>query len=133
MPRKAINPDTLFNSRQYGFSQITVATGSRIVTISGQVGWDPQEQIVGEGDLRAQTLQALRNLETAIQAAGGTLDDILTLRLYIVASVMDESAPIREGLTMFFPSDPPTTTWIGVPRLANKDFMIEIEALAVLD
>lgn len=132
MARKAINPDTLFNSLQYGFSQITVGTGSRIVTIAGQVGWDAHEQISGKHDLRAQTLQALHNLDIAIQAAGGTRDDILALRIYIVDTVMDESAPVREGLQTFFPSAPPTATWIGVSRLANKNFLIEIEALAVL-
>lgn len=133
MTRETINPDELFNSLQYGFSQIAVGTGSRIVTISGQVGWDRHERITGQDDLRTQTMQAFRNLETAVKATGGELDDILSLRIYIVDSVMDESAPIREGLTTFFPSSPPTATWIGVPRLANKDFLIEIEALAVLE
>ncbi|HML24052.1 MAG TPA: RidA family protein [Aggregatilinea sp.] len=133
MARETINPDELFNSLQYGFSQIATGTGRRIVTISGQVGWDTQEQITGQDDLRAQTMKAFRNLEIAMKAAGGTLDDILSLRLYIVASVMDDTAPIREGLTTFFPASPPTTTWIGVPRLASKEFLIEIEALAVME
>ncbi|MFW5709762.1 MAG: RidA family protein [Chloroflexota bacterium] len=133
MKKETHNPDALFNSLQYGFSQIAVASGSRIVTISGQVGWDADQQIVGPGDLGAQTKQAFHNLDIAIQAVGGTLDDILSLRIYIVASVMDETAPIREALHTFFPSSPPTTTWIGVPRLANESFLVEIEALAVLD
>ena len=131
MPRQALNPPELFNSQQYGFSQITLGQGRTLVTISGQVGWDEHEQIVG--DLHAQTMKAFSNLDIAVRAAGGTLDDILSLRIYIVASVMDNTAPIREGLKQFFPSSPPTTTWIGVPRLANRDFLIEIEALAVVE
>ena len=133
MRREAHNPDELFNSLQYGFSQITLATGSRIVSISGQVSWDADQQITGPGDLGIQTKQALRNLDIAIKAVNGTLDDILSLRIYIVASVMDDTASIRDALHTFFPSSPPTATWIGVPRLANEAFLIEIEALAILD
>lgn len=132
MPREVINPDSLFNSLQYGFSQITIGQGTKFVTISGQVGWDESEQIVGQADLRQQTVKALHNLQIAMAAAGGSLDDILLLHIYIVESVMDESAAIRDGLKQFFPSAPPASSWIGVPRLANTDFLVEIEALAVL-
>ena len=132
MAKQAINPDTLFNSLQYGFSQITVGQGSRIVTVSGQVGWDADAQIVGAGDLRAQTMRAFHNLASAMQAAGGTLDDVLSLRIYIVAAVMDETAAVRDALLHYFPTDPPTTNWIGVVRLADPAFLVEVEALAVL-
>ena len=132
MPRKSLNPDTLFNSLQYGFSQITLGQGSQIVTVSGQVGWDAEGNIVGKDDLAAQTIKALENLSIAMQSAGGTLDNILSLRIYIVQQVMSESAAITNGLKQFFPENPPTATWIGVPGLANADFLIEIEAFAVL-
>lgn len=66
MKKETHNPDALFNSLQYGFSQIAVASGSRIVTISGQVGWDADQQIVGPGDLGAQTKQAFHNLDIVI-------------------------------------------------------------------
>jgi enamine deaminase RidA (YjgF/YER057c/UK114 family) len=132
MPKQAINPETLFNSLQYGFSQITIGQGSKIVTISGQVGWDQNQQIVGQADLKEQAKKALQNLDIAMQAAGGTLSDILLLHIYIVESEMGDTSGIREGLQMFFPSAPPASSGIGVPRLANPDFLIEIEALAVL-
>jgi len=132
MPRDVHNPETLFNSLQYGFSQIAVATGSRIVTISGQVGWDAAQNLIGSGDLRAQTFQAFHNLELAAKTINSGLDDIVSLRIYIVASEMDDSTPVSEALKQFFPENPPTSTWIGVPRLADKNFLIEIEALAIL-
>lgn len=132
MPRQAINPDALFDSVRYGFSQITVGQGSRFVTISGQVGWNEHGEIVGKGDLKTQMIKSLQNLDAAIQAADGTLDDIVSLRIYIVQSVMSESAAVREGLQQFFPNNPPTATWIGVQGLANADFLVEIEAFAVL-
>jgi enamine deaminase RidA (YjgF/YER057c/UK114 family) len=133
MTRQTINPDELFNSLQYGFSQITVGTGGKFVTVSGQVGWDSDGKIVGKDDLAKQTIKALENLSIAMQATGGSLDNILSLRIYIVQSVMSQSSGIREGLTKFFPANPPTATWIGVPGLANEEFLVEIEAFAVLD
>jgi enamine deaminase RidA (YjgF/YER057c/UK114 family) len=131
MTRQAINPPQLFNSLQYGFSQITIATGSRIISVSGQVAWDEHEQIAA-ADFRSQTMKAFHNLEVALLAAGASLDEVVSLRLYIVADHMDDSAPIRDALEALFPADPPTATWIGVPRLANPAFLIEVEALAVL-
>lgn len=132
MPKTAHNPDTLFNSLQYGFSQITIGQGSRLVSISGQVGWDAQEQIVNATDLGQQARQAFHNLGLALAAVDATLDDILLLHIYIVADVMDESKAIREALQTFFPIAPPAASWIGVPRLANPDFLVEVEALAIL-
>jgi len=133
MTRHAINPKELFDSLQYGFSQIVVSQGSRIVSISGQVAWDERGQIVGPGDLRRQTFQALKNLETAMRAAGGTLGDIASLRIYIAQAAIDDTGPVRDGLLAFFPDNPPATTWIGVPALARPEFLIEIEVFAVLD
>ena len=133
MAKQAINPDSLFDSLQYGFSQIVISQGRRQVHISGQVAWDANGDLVGGDDLRAQTFAAFRNLDTAIQAAGGTLRDIVSLRIYIVERVMAQSAPVSEALRTFFPDDPPASTWIGVRTLAREAFLIEIEALAVLD
>jgi enamine deaminase RidA (YjgF/YER057c/UK114 family) len=132
MPRKTINPDRLFNSLQYGFSQIAIGSGSRFVTVSGQVGWDQDGNIVGKDDLAVQTVKAFENLEVAMVAAGGSLEDVVSLRIYIVQTVMGQSSAISDGLRRFFPATPPTTTWIGVPMLANADFLVEIEAFAVL-
>ncbi|MCA9903177.1 MAG: RidA family protein [Anaerolineae bacterium] len=132
MPRQAINPDGLFDSLQYGFSQITVGQGSRFVTISGQVGWDANAHMDSGQDLRRQTLKALDNLRLAIEAAGGTLDDILLLHIYIVEAAMPEQAAIGAALRQVFPDAPPAASWIGVPCLSESDFLVEIEALAVV-
>ncbi len=134
MSKITLNPDSLFSSRQYGFSQIVVAQGSRTVYFSGQVAWDENQNIIGENDLRAQVWQSLRNVETVMATAGGALTDIVALRIYIVHDWMDKTAPVSEGLKAFFPGDhPPATTWIGVQSLARPEFLIEIEGTAVLD
>ncbi len=104
MAKTSLNPDSLFDSRQYGFSQIVAAQGSRTVYLSGQAAWDENQQIVAEDDLRAQVWQSMRNVETAVTHAGGTLDDVVSLRIYIVHDWIDKTAPVSEGLKGFFPA-----------------------------
>lgn len=134
MSKTYINPDDLFPSQQFGFSQIVTSGGGKLVFMSGQVAWDENQQIVGAGDLRAQTWQALRNVERGMQHAGGTLGDIVSMRIYIVADQLGDTSPVKDGLLAFFPADAlPSTTWLGVPGLANEGFLIEIEPIAVIE
>jgi enamine deaminase RidA (YjgF/YER057c/UK114 family) len=133
MPKEYLDPETLFPSRPYGFSQIVTAHGGKTVYISGQVGWDARQQLTGSGDLGAQTRQALRNIETAVRAAGGELADVVSMRIYIVGDRLEESRVIQEALLEFFPDVRPATTWICVQALANPDFLIEIEPVAVIE
>lgn len=133
MPKEHLNPPGLFNSLQYGFSQIVTSRGGKLVHLSGQVAWDEQQQIVGPGDLGQQTRQTFENIKTALQTAGGTLADVVSLRIYIVAEEIENTAPVSEALRHFFPANPPTSTWIGVYALANPDFLIEIEAVAAIE
>jgi len=134
MPRTAINPPDLFASQTYGFSQVVVAEGRRTVYCSGQVSWDENEDIGAPGDLAEQSRRALRNVERAVSAAGGTLDDVVSLRIYIVGDYIRNTSAVRQALLdTFGPADQPAATWLGVAALANPDFIIEIEAIAVLD
>jgi enamine deaminase RidA (YjgF/YER057c/UK114 family) len=134
MPKEYLNPKELFPSLQYGFSQIVVSPGGKTVYLSGQVAWNEQQQIVGVDDLQQQTHQTFRNIETAMEVAGGSLADVVSLRIYIVKEKLDETHHISAALKEFFPADrAPATTWIGVHSLANQDFLIEIEAIAVIE
>lgn len=134
MPKEYINPPELFPSLQYGFSQIIACTGGRTVYLSGQVAWDERQQIIGADDLLAQTRQTIQNIRVAVQAAGGSLTDVVSMRIYIVESKLEEGHHIREALQEFFSENQaPTTTWIGVRSLANKEFLVEIEAIAVIE
>ena len=133
MTHTRINPPTLFDSTRYGFAQVVVATGRRTVYCSGQVAWDANEDI-GSADMGEQARRALANVERAVVAAGGGLADVVSLRLYIVRQGEGDTRAIREALLAAFPADAqPATTWIAVAGLANPDFAIEIEAIAVLD
>ena len=134
MPKQTLNPPELFNSLQYGFSQIAVAAGSQTIYLSGQVAWNEHQEIIGRDDLGMQTRQTLLNVKAAVEIAGGTLHDVVSMRIYFLDARKDETSSITTALLECFPGgEPPATTWIGVPSLANDDFLIEIEAIAVID
>ncbi len=134
MPKSYLNPKSLFSSQQYGFSQIVVSRGGAAVYISGQVGWDTEQNIGDRDDLKSQTMCALQNIEKAVIAAGGTRNDVVSLRIYIVGEWIHNAGAVRESLLSFFDSNRlPTSTWIGVQALASRDFLIEIEAIAEID
>jgi enamine deaminase RidA (YjgF/YER057c/UK114 family) len=134
MSKTYLNPQALFPSQQYGFSQGVATRGKTTVYVSGQVGWNAIQHITDRTDLGVQTRQALENIEVAVAAAGGNRTDIVSLRLYIVGDHIHNAISVREALLDFFPAENlPTSTWIGVSALASKDFLIEIEAVAVLE
>src|SRR5262245_7315229 len=134
MPKEYINPDTLFRSLDHGFSQGVLAQGRRTLYLSGQVAWNAQHEIVGGDDLRQQAEQAFRNVRIAVEAAGGTLADVVSLRLYIVDYAPEKAAAIGGPLRDAFAGlEKPASTWVGVSALADPRFLIEIEAIAVID
>jgi 2-iminobutanoate/2-iminopropanoate deaminase len=132
MPKQHLNPPSLFSSIKHGFSQVVVASGAETVFISGQTAWDVNKKIVGR-TLGEQTRQALRNVKAAVEAAGGNLRDIVALRIYIVHHTEQDLASVGRALREVFTTDPPTSTWIGVSSLAVPDFLVEIEATAILE
>lgn len=134
MPKQHLNPDTLFPSLPIGFSQVVVTQGGRTVYLSGQTAWDANKQIIGGNDIGQQTRQALRNIQFALEAAGGSVHDLVSLRLYVVEPAPGDMESVGEALREFFSEQtPPASTWIGVNSLAVPEFLIEIEAIAVIE
>jgi 2-iminobutanoate/2-iminopropanoate deaminase len=134
MPKEYINPPSLFRSQDNGFSQGVAASGTRTVYVSGQTAWDANRHLVGATDLADQARQAFRNVQTVVEASGGTLDDVVTLRIYVVDYRPEKAEAVANAFREYF-SGPaqPATTWIGVASLADAGFLIEIEAIAVLE
>jgi enamine deaminase RidA (YjgF/YER057c/UK114 family) len=134
MPKEYINPHDLFPSLPHGFSQVVLASGRKMVFISGQTAWNIRKNIVGGDSVLEQARQAFRNLATAMEASGGTLRDIVALRIYIVDYQPESATAVGTALREFLsPQNPPASTWIGVSALAVPEFLVEIEATAVLD
>ncbi len=134
MTREAINPESLYGSVQYGFSHAIKSTGSTTIHCAGQVGWDKDYNLVGEGDIGAQTRQALANLKTVLAASGAGPADVVRMRTYVVNHSPEMIEPIGEALAEFYGQTmPAANTWIGVQSLALPGFMVEIEVTAVID
>lgn len=129
MSRTVVVPEGIFDSRAHGFAQaVVVATPfGDVVHVSGQVAWDADSNIVGAGDIGRQLAKSLENLAAALATAGAGLDQVGALRLYIKQTHMHEGAAITAALKAAFGDTPPCATWIGVPGLANEDFLIEVE------
>ncbi|EIK72285.1 endoribonuclease L-PSP family protein [Pseudomonas synxantha BG33R] len=131
MQRKVINPTTVFNSLQYGFSQAMEVPDGRRIMLSGQVGVDAQERTVGPG-IAEQTATALDNVEKVLAEVGGDLSHVIMLRLYIVETARDQQEPIAEALRQRFAHNPPPSSWIMVSGLSLPEWLIEVEAEAVV-
>ena len=134
MPKTPINPESVFRSLEYGFSQAVLASGRNTLYLSGQTAWDADQQIVGDRDLGAQARQAFTNVRRVVEAAGGTLDDIVSLRIYVVDYRPEHADVVGSALRERFTGPiKPASTWLGVSSLARTEFLIEIEAIAVLE
>lgn len=133
MNKICLNPKNLFNSTDFGFSQIVVSNPGKLVYISGQVAWDENREIAGKGDLKTQVQKSIDNLALAMKMAGGKLEDIVMLRIYIVDYDEPAGTIVGDALRKNFGTEnPPASTWVSVQGLANPDFLFEIEAQAVL-
>ncbi|WP_432948140.1 RidA family protein [Kribbella sp. CA-253562] len=119
------------------YHQVSVATGSKLVFVAGQVAVDAAGVTIGEGDLAAQVEQVYLNLGTALAAAGATFDDVAKLTAYLVDWTPDKMPAFLDGAGRAFAQlgvDPvPPFTGIGVAALAAPTLLVEIEAVAVVD
>ena len=129
--KEFINP---FPNKPTGYTHVVVVNGpGKTIYISGQVALNAQGEVVGKGDLQVQTVQVYENLKTALQAAGATFNDVVKLNTYIVNYKPEQVAIVRSVRSNYISKEnPPASTLIGVQALVNPDFLIEIEAIAVL-
>lgn len=133
MTRSIQVPAGLFDSRDYGFAQVTVTQTpvGLAVHVSGQVAWDADRNVVGRDDIGRQLEKSLENLATALASVGASLDQVGALRLYIKQSHIHEGKAISGALRAAFGDNPPCATWIGVPSLADDAFLVEVEPSTV--
>jgi enamine deaminase RidA (YjgF/YER057c/UK114 family) len=118
--------------------QVSVATGSRLLFMAGQVAWDADGALVGEGDLAAQVEQCFLNVGAALAGAGGSFANVAKLTTYVTDWRMDKMYLIGEGRARALARLGVTTllapgTLIGVAALYSPDLLVEVEAIAVID
>jgi enamine deaminase RidA (YjgF/YER057c/UK114 family) len=130
MTLQRVNPDGLFQPQAY--SQVVVATGSRMVFIAGQVAVDGSGQAAPKGSFAEQAQKAFLNVAQALAAAGARPMDVTKLTIYVVHYSPELLPAIGEARRAVFGDTLPASTLIGVESLAQPEFLIEVEAIAVL-
>ena len=135
MSKEFINPKILIAPGPAAYSHVAKVNRGTIVYISGQVPSDASGKIIGEGDFEAQVEQVFANLKTAVEAAGGVMADIVKLNYFLAAEVdqadVPKMRPIRDRYLDV--AQPPASTFIVVNRLMRPGWLIEIEAVALID
>lgn len=135
MEKEFLNPPDLPNWQEV-FSQLVIvkAGGVRTIYVAGQVSVDEQKNLIGAGDLVAQSEQTFRNLTRALAMAGASTADVVKVNIYVKHYQPADAPIVREAFRRAFPqSQLPVSTWLGVAALADEGFLIEVDAVAVVE
>jgi len=125
-----LKPDGLASTPAY--SQVVVSTPGKIIFVAGQVGTDKEGKIVSN-DLQAQAKQAFENIRTALAAAGATFDDVVKINWYVKNYKPEMRTMLRDVRTGYTSKEnPPASTLIGVTSLATDEYLVEVEAIAIV-
>ncbi|WP_328784362.1 RidA family protein [Streptomyces canus] len=120
-------PDGVVPAKQ--FSHVVAATG-RFVAVAGQLALDETGKLVGDGDPEAQARQVFENLRRCLAAAGATFDDVVKLTYFVTD--MAHMVAIRAARSEFISDQRPASTAVQVAALAGPEFLMEIDAFAVV-
>jgi enamine deaminase RidA (YjgF/YER057c/UK114 family) len=131
MTLELINPDDLPTPASY--AQVVVATGSRLVFVAGQVADDAEGNLVGAGDLAAQAGRAFANVGRCLAAAGARPEQVARITIYVVGHRPEYLPDISAARIAVFGDHKPADTLLGVETLAEPGYLIEVEAIAVVD
>ena len=129
MTREIIQPEGMWDPRPR-FAH--VAKKGPFVYVAGQTAVDENGNLVGKGDIEAQTRQVMENIKKCLAAAGATLEDVVKINVY--CTDLANHAPVISAVRReYFGDKPVPSTTVQVPRLVNPDWLVEIEAIAILD
>jgi enamine deaminase RidA (YjgF/YER057c/UK114 family) len=128
------NPETLFVPVA-GYSQVAKVRSGKLVYVAGQVPFDRSGKLVGENDFLAQVEQVFLNLKAAVEAAGGSFEDVVKLNYFCVETVdrslIPEMLKVRDRFVNT--KTPPISTFVVVKTLVRPEWLIEVEAVAVVN
>ncbi len=133
MGKTIINPPIL--ARPRGFSHGVLVSGGQLLFLAGQTGSDPEGNILAPGDLVAQYEQVLRNLKAVVEAAGGKMQDIVKINIFVRDrdNYLAHLKQLGQVHRSFFGNYYPATALFEISRLFQDEAVIEIEGMAVLE
>lgn len=133
MKKLPVNPASL--ARPSGFSHGILANNGRLLALAGQTSTNAEGQIVAPGDLIGQYEQVLRNLQLVVNEAGGTMQDIIKITIFVSNrdDYLAHLKPLGQVHKTFFGSYYPATALFEISRFFQDGVLIEIEGLAVID
>jgi enamine deaminase RidA (YjgF/YER057c/UK114 family) len=129
---KLHNPPELH--KPFGYSHVAEVTGGKLVYIAGQVALDAAGNLVGKDDFAAQARQVFANLHSALASAGASFHNVIKLNYYC-ADAVDPAVHlpmVREIRDTYIDTTPPVSTFVVVRRLVRPEWLIEVEAVAVV-
>ena len=130
MPRRQVNSPRLAEPSGH-FSHATMCEAKgRLLFISGMVSRRADGTIVGVGDIEAQTRQVCENLKAAVEQAGGSMDDICRVDVFV--RNMEHFAAIHKVRREYFTAPAPASTMVEISKMTSPEYLIEISAIAVL-
>ncbi len=132
MTIERINPDGMYQPNRNIYTQVVKATGTRHIHVAGTVPFDKDKNVVGKGDMKTQVLKVLDNIRISLAAGGAKPSDVVRINVFAT----DVEAYVTVGspeVIAFFGDTKPASTTVEVPRLVHPDWLVEIEATAILD
>jgi enamine deaminase RidA (YjgF/YER057c/UK114 family) len=132
LEKQIINPPTLAPPR--GFNHGILTSGGRLLFLAGQDAGDANGRIVAPGDLLAQFEQVLRNLRAVVEAAGGTMQDIVKLNVFVANrdAYRAQLKPLGRIFRDYFGDYYPTMALFEVSKFYQDDALVEMEGMAVI-
>lgn len=130
MSVECVHPEDLPEAEH--FSHVVVASQGRLVFIAGQVSEDAQGDVVGLGDMVAQSRQVFANIGRALAAAGARPEDVTKLTIFVANYRREYIDMIEEGRRNLFVDHKPADTLVGVEMLSRPEYMLEVDAIAVV-
>src|SRR6266536_3968541 len=115
------------------YTHVIVAAGSRLVFVAGQEPEDGEGNLVGPGDLAAQARQVFANVGHALAAAGARPEQVTKITIFVVHHRPEYLPAIEEARVALFGDHKPADTLVGVEALARPEYLIEVDAIAVID
>ena len=131
MPKQQIISDRLRQPSGHFSHATVVAAEGKLVFISGMTARRADGSIAGIGDIEAQTRQVCENIKSAVESAGGTMDDVCRVDVYV--RNIEHFEKIHKVRREYFKTPPPASTMVEVTKMVSPDYLIEINAIAVLN